>query len=286
MRGRLYIIILSLAALAVPAALAQPGDPDVFIWKSRAEPGRPGPIREAWLGVHLREMTAEELKEWTDPDDLGVCVAKVVADSPAEKAGIQAGDVITHFAGIPVLGSAHLVALVKATTPGKTVTLTVYRGGKKQTIAVNLGKRKVQTEESEPQGFGVPIPELPEGFERSLPRQYRFLRFDQRPRLGIYYEDLTEQLGEYFGVPEGKGVLVTSVIQDSPAAKGGLQAGDVIVEIAGEKLESSEDLIDALADKDEGEALTIQAFRRGKKAEFKLTLAPEEKEGQGKKHTL
>lgn len=283
---RMYSVALILAILAVPAVSAQSGDPGSFVWNSQVESGRPAPGREAWLGVHLREMNAEELKEWTDPDDLGVCVAKVVADSPAEKAGIQAGDVITHYAGIPVLGSEHLVSLVKATTPGKTVTLVLHRGGKKQTVAVNLGKRRAQADPAGAPHFSIPMPSLPEGFERELPREYRFLRFDQRPRLGIYYEDLTEQLGQYFGVPDGKGVLVTSVLEDSPAAKGGLLAGDVIVEIDAAPIDDSGDLIDALADKDDGDTLVIQAFRKGKKTEFKLTLALEEKEGKGKKHTL
>ena len=249
---------------------------------------RGGPGDGAWLGVQLRDLNAAELKEWMEPDDLGAFVVKVVAESPVEKAGVAAGDIIVRYAGMPVLGVEHLIQLVRATPAGKTISLELSRKGKKETLPVTLARRESDEETfSVFPDFDVPVPQVeplpPDGPQT---RRFRFFNLDERPRLGIYYEDLTEQLGRFFGVPDGKGVLVTSVVEDSPAAKAGLAAGDVIVAVGDQKIVDSGDLVEALRDQPEGQALAIQAYRKGKIQDFKITLEPREERMRGKKVSL
>ena len=246
---------------------------------------RGGPGGDAWLGVQLRDLNAAELKEWLEPDDLGVFVVKVVADSPAEKAGVAAGDIIVRYAGMPVLGVEHLIQLVRATPAGKTISLEVSRKGKKESLPATLVRREPEEDTLMVfPDFDVPVPPMepmtPEGPQT---RKFRFFSPSERPRIGIYYEDLTEQLGRFFGVPDGKGVLVTSVVEDSPAAKAGLAAGDVIVAIGDRKIVDSGDLLDALRDQPDGEVVTVQAYRKGKAQDFKITLEEREEQPRGKK---
>lgn len=254
---------------------------------------RPGGGTGAWLGVQLRDLNAAELKDWMEPDDLGAAVVKIVAESPAEKAGLAVGDIIVRYAGTPVLGVEHLVHLVRMTPAGKTVALEISRKGKKESIPVTLARREsedqvIQIPPVEIPEFDVPVPhwDVSPGGDGGPQRRFRFFNLDERPRLGIYYEDLTEQLGRFFGVPDGKGVLVTSVVDDSPAAKAGLLAGDVIVAIEGAKIEDSGDLFKALGEAKETQTLTVQVYRKGKAQDVKITLEPRESKPRGKKMSV
>lgn len=249
---------------------------------------RGGPGGDAWLGVQLRDLNAAELKEWLEPDDLGAYVVKVVAGSPAEKAGVAAGDIIVRYAGMPVLGVEHLIQLVRATPAGKTISLEVSRKGKKESLPVTLVRREAEEDTLMVfPDFGVPIPPVepmpPEGPQT---RRFRFFSPSERPRLGIYYEDLTEQLGRFFGVPDGKGVLVTSVVEDSPAAKAGLAAGDVIVAIGDRKIVDSGDLLEVLRDQPDSQVVTVRAYRKGKAQDFQITLEKGEEQPRGKKFAI
>lgn len=259
-----------IAVTAVPVFAGPPdnGDRSVYVQVS-------GDASRAFLGVNLRDLNAKELDEWKDPDDLGAYVVKVSADSPAAKAGLAEGDIIVRYAGIPVLGVAHLTGLIRATPPGKTVGIEIARGGKRQNLQATLGKREGDIIIGGPDESLFTIPELPRAIPeefRDYNRSMRQFFVQRRPRLGIFYDDLTEQLAKFFGVPEGKGVLITSVAEDSPAAKAGLAAGDVIVAIGEVKVADSGDLIRALAGQDEAKTLTITIYRKGKAQDVNVTL--------------
>ena len=265
------VALITVAAVPVFAGPPDNGDRQVYVHVS-------GDASRAFLGVNLRDLNAKELDEWKDPDDLGAYVVKVSADSPAAKAGLAEGDIIVRYAGIPVLGVTHLTGLVRATPPGKTVSLEIARGGKRQSLQATLGKREGDIVIGGPDESMFTIPELPNWLPRApreaeeregSPRHYFMAR---RPRLGIYYDDLTEQLAKFFGVPDGKGVLITSVAEDSPAAKAGLAAGDVIVAIGDVKVADSGDLIRALAGQDDAKTLTIKIYRKGKAQDVNVAL--------------
>jgi len=239
-----------------------------------------GQFHGPWLGVKVRDLNSEELDEISTMDDLGVFIVSVVEDSPAEKAGVKENDIIVRLGGIPVLGKDHFVQLVRSSSSGRTFTILVYREGKTTPLKVTLSKRKSAglTRQLMPE---ITIPRV-----KAMPfyqRGFEVFSAVNRPRLGIYYEDITEQLANFFGVKDGTGVLITSVIEDSPAEQAGLSAGDVIVEVNGSKVEVSEDLIKILRDCDGDKPLAITVVRKGKIMEFDVkTRNKKEKREQGR----
>jgi S1-C subfamily serine protease len=115
-----------------------------------------------------------------------------------------------------------------------------------------------------------------------MPREFGNFYFNSRgmsfwggSRLGVSVESLTEQLGNYFGVKEGQGVLVTEVQTDSAAAKAGLKAGDIIIEIDNEKIKSTSDLASAVAKKEEGQ-MVLKVLRNRDEKTFTVTLEKRE----------
>ena len=92
------------------------------------------------------------------------------------------------------------------------------------------------------------------------------------PILGIDVEDVSGQLGVYFGVPEGEGVLVREVHSGSPAEKGGLNAGDVIIKVDGERVKTATDLRSKLRDKRDQKTVSVGVIRKGAEMSLKVGL--------------
>jgi serine protease Do len=215
---------------------------------------------ESWLGVDLRDVTPSEAHEWKLGEDYGALVKSVEPDSPAAKAGLQSGDVIEQFAGERVHSVAELRRRVSETPSGRTVQIEVRRNGETKTLSATL------------EGQNGRIARMMTGFgnnnwpQVNLPMSDLLLDFGG-PRLGVEVEPLTSQLGAYFGVAEGKGVLIREVKDDSPAAKAGLKAGDCIVKLDSTPVESAEDLHRALVSR-----------QREKKQDVTLTIIRDRKE--------
>ena len=235
-----------------------------------------------YLGVMLQDLSPSMATALQLGEESGVLINELVDDGPAAKAGLREGDVIVSFAGEPVADSGDLTAAVMGTEPGTKVDVVVLRDGKRQTIAVELGERENtftwvgKGEDFFPHGdddVNVMVKRLHEGDDRFS--VYAFGA--DRGYLGVNIDDLSPQLGEHFGVKEGKGVLVTEVIKDSPAAKAGLKAGDVIVRIGTAEVADTADLHKALADTEAEDAVNLEYVRDGKKKSVDVTLgeAPE-----------
>jgi C-terminal processing protease CtpA/Prc len=109
-------------------------------------------------------------------------------------------------------------------------------------------------------------------FDRDMPGFTMMM--SGRGRLGVRVQDLNPDLGSYFGVADGKGVLVTEVLKDTPAEKAGLKAGDVITKAGDKKVEDSEDLVKALRDADKKVTLTIMRKSASRTIESELQEAP------------
>jgi membrane-associated protease RseP (regulator of RpoE activity) len=186
----------------------------------------------AWLGVHLRDVTAEKARELKLPGEYGALVAGVDEDSAAAKAGLQKGDVIVEFAGESVRSAAQLRRLIRETPAGRTVNLQVLRDGQSRTLSAKL---QAHTNNFHFQAPDVNIPqiEISPGLMAPFNNRNFAFTFGGRPTLGVSGEELTSQLAGYFGVKRGKGVLVSEVVAGSPAAQAGLKAGDVIVAVDG-----------------------------------------------------
>jgi serine protease Do len=225
-----------------------------------------------WLGISMDELTADKAKELKLSDIHGVVVTGVNENSPASKAGLAGGDVITEYNGERVEGALELGRLVRETPPGRTAKLTVWRDGRNRTISVEIGRAQAPLFG----GFGGVMP-IPRGFDfRTLPPDAQGRRmpgpgpapFDRRgiagaPVLGVSVQDLSGQLGNYFGAPEGQGVLITQVRAGSAAEKAGLQAGDVITELDGERVRNTGELQERLRAKQQEKSVMLKTLRRG-----------------------
>ncbi len=239
--------------------------PNVMYFNNQAE-GPEGPMHHyatgrsvmihgeggPWLGVILSDLDSDQAKGAN-----GVQVKEVREKSPAAQAGLMKDDIITEFAGEKVRSAMQLRRLVRETPAGRSVNIVVSRAGKTQTLTAKLEAPPegpmvgaMGSIHAGPQPFTMPVP----GPEALGPgRKFEF--FVQRgARLGISGDDLTGQLAEYFGVKQGKGVLVREVIVGSAAEKAGLKAGDVIVAVDGQEVATVGKLRRALAgDKPETE---------------------------------
>jgi serine protease Do len=263
------ITLMALGCVMLPLAAPAPGGQDDFPFIVMN-----GNNTNTWLGVRVRDLKSAELDAISSMDDLGVYVNEVLEDSPAEKAGVREGDIIVRFAGIPVLGAEHFIRLIQSSAPGRTFSMELWHDSKTRTVQVTLAEHPQRN------AFRYRVsPEsiTPERSRPSLPRFYDFFSFRDRPRLGIYYEDITEQLARFLGVDEGTGVLITSVIEDSPAEKAGLQAGDVIIRIGDQTVKDSGDLMEALQDRDADESLPVTVIRKGDRLDFEVVMGKEDK---------
>ena len=225
----------------------------------------------AFLGVHAEEITKENMGRYNMREARGVGVTQVVKGSAAEKAGLKKDDVILRFDGEQVTNVRKLNRLVGEASADQTVKLTISRGGSEQEVSATLSKRTGMT------GLmGSTIrDQVMRGMEKGWPQistgDGQFVFFGGNRRIGVSTQPLTKQLADYFGVKDG-GVLITSVVENGPAAKAGLKAGDVITNIDGEKVDSSGDIVRVINKKQDGDiTLTIVSNHNTRT----VTLTPE-----------
>jgi membrane-associated protease RseP (regulator of RpoE activity) len=207
-----------------------------------------------WLGVQIEELD-DSLKEALDYKGDGILVKEVFEDSPASKSGLQAGDIITGFGGESVKSLSEFVDMVREGEPGSKVKISVVRKGKQKNIEAELG----ESEEKEFLGdFGKQFKGL------------KKLKVKTRPCLGVRIEDLSGDLGGYFDTKDG--ALVMSVMEDCPAGRAEMKAGDVIKEIDGTRIHDVDDVIEVLEHKKEGDEIKIKVVRKGRENELTAKL--------------
>jgi serine protease Do len=235
-----------------------------------------------------------------DDDANGVRIEDVDPDSPAAKAGLRAGDVVVEVDGERVRSARQFSRLIQESPEGQSVNLGVMRDGKRQTLQVtpeagrysfNFDADRIGREvERGMRDLEPRLRELEPRLRELEPRlrdlgpRLREFHFDApfdfnwdglpritspRGRLGVQLNELTPELAQYFGAKDG-GVLVSRVTPDSPAAKAGLKAGDVITSVDGDRVRDTDDLVDELRDKD-GE-VTIGIVRDKNETNVKATL--------------
>jgi len=221
----------------------------------------------SWLGVETREVTADTMKQLRLPGERGVVVGKVLGDSPAAKSGLKDNDVITEINGQRVEGTAQFRRMIREIPAGRSVQLTVWREGRAQTLSVTLGKmqesRKLLTNQA-PELFKFRMPDMAKVWpapEVPSPEWDGNNLLMNRPRLGIDAEDLSDQLGSYFGAPNGEGILVRSVNPGSAAEKAGLKAGDVIVSLDGQPMHGLAELRSKLGGPSDGKTVKLGVLR-------------------------
>ncbi|MGE5320027.1 MAG: DegQ family serine endoprotease [Hyphomicrobiaceae bacterium] len=170
-----------------------------------------GQISRGMLGVVIQDVTKDLAAQFKLPTAAGALVAQVSKGSPAEKAGLQAGDVIVGFNGKAVQDTHQLRNLVAASAPGTRVNLDVIRNGTKQMISVTLGQMAAET---------------PAATATTPPGKAA----DRLAALGLSVQTLTPELAKQFKLEDQTGVLISAVQPGSLASAANLQAGDLIVE--------------------------------------------------------
>jgi serine protease Do len=207
------------------------------------------------IGVSVRDVTADDNAGAARG---GAVVESVRGESPAAKGGVQAGDIIVTYDGESVRSARQLVRLIDETPENKAVPLTVTRSGKRIDLSVTP-----QTQQPWAAALARPTP-LTRDFNLNIQPKIRrvtpgLFMPASGGRLGVQTQDLTDQLGEYFGAPNG--VLVTAVGDNTPARTAGLRAGDVITKVDGVPVEDTSALRLQLAGKAGSVALTVMRDR-------------------------
>jgi serine protease Do len=284
----------------------------------------------AYLGVMLEEVDADDVEKLKLREERGTIVEKVLEGSPAEKAGLKENDVILSMSGQPVESSTQLRRMIGESVPGRTSRLEIMRDGREQNISVVLGRHEGASCKMKRHDFGPRDEDLKrfeirlKGNEEELRLKAHELeelgnlkeleqleKLDElkelevygpdvekniriivggRARLGVKLDDLTDQLAGYFGMSDRTGALVTEVVKDTPAEKAGLKAGDIILNVGGEKIEDAGDVREALFDKEGTVELTI--LRDKKEIKIKAELEEQDKpqhrhnEVEVKEHSL
>jgi serine protease Do len=208
-------------------------------------------VADAYLGVLVDEVTPEVAKRLNLREERGALVTDVVADSPAAKAGLRKNDVIIRWNDLSVESAMQLVRLLRETPAERIVKLMVVREGRDVEVNVKLAARSER----------MPISVLGRGLKRGY--------------MGADLMGLTPQLAQYFGLPDASGALVVSVKENTPAARAGLKAGDVILSIGGEKVNRPSDVSRILWAKAEMQ-IEVKVMRN--KQEQTLTLQLEKTE--------
>lgn len=290
--GALFLgLTLAVGALVTTVSAQSARVPFDFVQGRQVEPR---PDRELMVldgrGLQLGVMVSDVDAKSTAG---GVQIDEVNAGSPAEKAGIKAGDIVVDYDGEKVRSARQFTRLVQETPEGRSVAIGLMRDGKKQTVNATPEAGRMTW------NFGPDIDRALRDAERGMrefrfdmPREFRFegrngepRRFEYRlpdrvspaplprgfgrGRLGVTVQSLTDDLADFFGVKDG-GALVSSVTPDSAASKAGVKAGDVIVSVNGRAIHDSDALIDRLEEV-EGET-TIVVMRDKKEVTLKATL--------------
>jgi serine protease Do len=253
------------AAWAVATVLAATVAADA-VAKEKKAPKEKSKSESGYIGVYMQDLTEDVRKGLDLKVETGVLVSGVADDSPAEKAGLEEGDVIVSFAGSDVATPEELRDAVSGFEPGAEAKLDLVRDGKKQTLVVTIGERP------EGETFSFVTPDMDVEMYNGRGMRHAFAMF-AGPRLGIQAHEIDDdELGSYFGTKSGSGVLVLDVEDESVADKAGVKPGDIIQTIGDEAIDDVSDLRESCRDLDEGDQFTIGVLRHGKKQSLKATM--------------
>jgi len=193
------------------------------------------------LGVSIQEVTPGLAKSFDLKERQGALVAQVVSGGPAEKAGIEQGDVILGFDGKEITESKDLPRIVASTPVGKTVTVKLLRNGKVADRQVKVGEMEEKVDISK--------------------------HSSSQKTLGIAVQNLTPEIAKQLGVKNDAGIVVTQVEPGSPAANAGIQTGDVIQQVNRKPVKNVEDFVQKV-ERDKNKDNVLFLIQRGQNSLF------------------
>jgi serine protease Do len=265
-------LLLSFSHAAQNLSVDTPGQP----WAYSSEDSGSG----GYLGVDIADVSTERLATLKLKEEKGVEVTMVDQDAPAGKAGIKEHDVILTMNGASVESAAQLRRMIHETPAGRIVTFGLSRDGAPMTVKVQLADKHKEYaysfEGPDMKNFHVNVPPIHVMPDIDIPGI--MVMTTASARSGLMVENITPQLGEFFGVKNGNGVLVRNVEKGSRAEKAGFRAGDVIVKINDEPVHDTSDFTHAVRSRN-GNSIGVSVIREKKEQNLTLTM-PERKESR------
>jgi serine protease Do len=198
-----------------------------------------GEVTRGWLGVAIQDLTTEMAEYYGLKDRKGVLVADVFEGDPAEKAGIQAKDIIIEVNDEKIETSRQLTAMIAGLKVGETARVEVFRDGKSKTFAVKLARRSDEKLTA----------------RKASPKH-------EEEELGIRVTDLTSEMAQRFNLGEAAGVVVVGVESDSKGSEAGVQVGDIIKEINHQVIETVKDYTASVQKIKTGESVNLFIWRK------------------------
>ena len=267
------IVLLPLVLTFSHAAQTLSVDPPSQPWVFSSEDGGTG----AYLGVDIADVTTERLNTLKLKEEKGVEVTMVDQDAPAGKAGIKEHDVILSMNGTSIESGAQLRRMIHEMPAGRVVTFGLSRDGQSLEVKVQLADKRKEFSMVTPnmKDFHIDIPEIHVMPDIDIPAM-NMVVVTSSARSGLMVENITPQLGEFFGVKNGNGVLVRSVEKGSRAEKAGFRAGDVIVKVNDQPVHDTSDFTHAVKSR-KGNTVSVGLMREKKEQNLNLAL-PERKD--------
>jgi membrane-associated protease RseP (regulator of RpoE activity) len=277
MKQKLFVIAVALAgvvAFAIPsaqaAAPATPGNQPYVFYSEE-------PWGGSYLGVDTEDITADKLGPLHLKEERGVEVTMVDQDAPAGKAGLKEHDVILSINDQQVQSVEQLRRLIHEIPAGRTISIGISRDGQPMTIKAQLADRNKFGKMNMEHAFNFTVPPINIPAINIPPINVPQMDFanvvviHSPIRSGLMIENLTPQLGEFFGVKSGNGVLIRSVEKGSRGESAGFRAGDVIVKINGSTVNDCSDFTRLLRKGADNKA-AVTVLRDHKEQNLTLTL--------------
>ena len=191
--------------------------------------------QRAWLGVRaIQSITADIADAMDLKSTAGALVANTVPDGPAAKSGIESGDVITSFSGTPITDPRQLTSTIQRTAPGTTVNVGLIRDGRTQTVSVTLG---APPQENQNTNGSLQEKVAHGGDDRGIASLIKLAAKVNSAALhgwiGVETEAITAAIAANMGLKSTAGVLVANAVPGGPAAKSGIESGEVITSFDG-----------------------------------------------------
>jgi len=231
----------------------------------------------SYLGVDIADVTTERLSALKLKEEKGVEVTMVDQDAPAGKAGIKEHDVILTMNGASVESGAQLRRMIHETPAGRVVALGLSRDGQPMTVKVQLADKHKEF------AFVGPKPDLHVNIpdihipDIDIPAM-NMVVVTSSARSGLMVENITPQLGDFFGVKNGNGVLVRLVEKGSRAEKAGFRAGDVVVKVNGQAVHDTSDFAHGVKSRS-GDSVPVVIMRDKKEQTLTLSLPSRKESG-------